>query len=99
MSAWLPGQLYIVADSPKTIADTLPFSLYHAVTQYVRIPEEEHEVVEHSQVMLPNPAWVKIKHDKYKGYIGRVFKSGKISLKSYVLHVTFLIQCLRDVEP
>ncbi|KAG1825226.1 hypothetical protein DFJ58DRAFT_849591 [Suillus subalutaceus] len=26
--AWLAGQLYVVADSPKTIADSLPFSLY-----------------------------------------------------------------------
>ncbi|KAG1787212.1 uncharacterized protein HD556DRAFT_1312927 [Suillus plorans] len=47
VSAWLTGQLYVVADSPKTIADTLPSSLYLA-----------------------------IKH-KYKGYIGRVFKSRK----------------------
>ncbi|KAG2048984.1 hypothetical protein BDR06DRAFT_1012511 [Suillus hirtellus] len=77
VSAWLAGQLYVVADSPKSIADTLPSSLYHAVKQYLRITEEEHEAVERSQVVLPNPAWVKIKHSKHKGYIGRIFKSGK----------------------
>ncbi|KAG1838512.1 hypothetical protein C8R48DRAFT_782380 [Suillus tomentosus] len=77
VSAWLAGQLYIVADSPKSIADTLPSSLYHAVKQYLRITEEGREAVERSQVVLPNPAWVKIKHGKHKGYIGRIFKSGK----------------------
>lgn len=64
-----------MADSPKTIADTLPSSLYLAVKQYSRITEEEREAVERSQVALPNPAWVRIKHGKHKGDIGRVFKS------------------------
>ncbi|KAG2048682.1 hypothetical protein BDR06DRAFT_1071144 [Suillus hirtellus] len=77
VSAWLAGQLYVVADSPKSIADTLPSSLYHAVKQYLRITEEEREAVKRSQVVLPNPAWVKIKHGKHKGFIGRIFKSGK----------------------
>ncbi|KIK31585.1 hypothetical protein CY34DRAFT_33094, partial [Suillus luteus UH-Slu-Lm8-n1] len=31
--------------------------------------------VERSQVALPNPAWVRIKHGKHKGDIGRVLKS------------------------
>ncbi|KAG2119466.1 uncharacterized protein F5147DRAFT_647424 [Suillus discolor] len=53
VSAWLAGQLYVVADSPKSITDTLPSSLYHAVKQYLRIMEEEREAVKRSQVVLP----------------------------------------------
>ncbi|KAG2747121.1 hypothetical protein P692DRAFT_20739658 [Suillus brevipes Sb2] len=75
VSAWIAGQLYVVADSPKTIADSLPFSLYLAVRQYVRISDEEREVVERSYNKLPNPAWVKIKRGKYQGDIAQVFDS------------------------
>jgi hypothetical protein len=75
VSAWIAGQLYVVADSPKTIAKSLPFSLYLAVRQYVRISDEEREVVERSYNKLPNPAWVKIKRGKYQGDIAQVFDS------------------------
>jgi hypothetical protein len=75
VSAWIAGQLYMVADSPKTIAKSLPFSLYLAVKQYVRISDEEREVVERSYYKLPNPAWVKIKCGKYQGDIAQVFDS------------------------
>ncbi|KAG2029836.1 hypothetical protein BDR03DRAFT_1017858 [Suillus americanus] len=75
VSAWLAGQLYVLADSPKTISDSLPFSLYLAVKQYVRISDEEREAVERSRRKLPNPAWVRIKNEKYKGDIAQVFDS------------------------
>ncbi|KIK35767.1 hypothetical protein CY34DRAFT_95509, partial [Suillus luteus UH-Slu-Lm8-n1] len=68
-------QLYVLADSPKTISDSLPFSLYLAVKQYVRISDEEREAVEWSCRKIPNPAWVRIKHEKYKGDIAQVFDS------------------------
>ncbi|KAG1728744.1 uncharacterized protein EDB91DRAFT_1085985 [Suillus paluster] len=75
VSAWLAGQLYVVADSPKTIAKSLSLSLYLTVKKYVYIPDEECEVVEWSCATFPNPAWVRFKHDKYKGDIAQVFNS------------------------
>ncbi|KAG1802905.1 uncharacterized protein HD556DRAFT_1437964 [Suillus plorans] len=75
VSAWIPGQLYVVADSPKTITNSLTSSLYLAVKQYVLISDEERETVERSCSKLPNPAWVRIKHGKYKGDIAQVFDS------------------------
>ncbi|KAG2122206.1 hypothetical protein BD769DRAFT_1746834 [Suillus cothurnatus] len=57
LSAWVAGQLYVVADSPKTIADSLPLSLYIAVKRYSRITDEERGAVERSRTTLPNPAW------------------------------------------
>ncbi|KAG2107664.1 uncharacterized protein F5147DRAFT_774111 [Suillus discolor] len=56
VSAWIPGQLYVVADSPKTIADSLPSSLYLAVKQYVHISDDKREEVECSYCKLPSPA-------------------------------------------
>ncbi|KAG1765585.1 hypothetical protein EDD22DRAFT_845374 [Suillus occidentalis] len=67
VSAWIAGQLYVVADSPKTIADSLPFSLYLTMKQYLVITDEEREMVERSCSKLPILAWVRIKHGKYKG--------------------------------
>ncbi|KAG1749183.1 hypothetical protein EDD22DRAFT_850974 [Suillus occidentalis] len=75
VSAWIANQLYVVADSPKTIADSLPFLLYLTVEQYVVITDEEHELVECSCSKLPNPVWVRIKQGKYKGDIAQVFDS------------------------
>ncbi|KAG1825225.1 hypothetical protein DFJ58DRAFT_738561 [Suillus subalutaceus] len=37
--------------------------------------DEEGEMVKHSCSKLPNPAWVRIKHGKYKGDIAQVFNS------------------------
>lgn len=74
ISAWAAGQLYVVADSPKTIGEALPLSLYLTVKQYTRIAEEEREAVERSQSELPNPAWVRIKNGKYRGDIALVFE-------------------------
>ncbi|KAG0698977.1 hypothetical protein DFH29DRAFT_877626 [Suillus ampliporus] len=75
VSAWLAGQLYLVADSPKTIAKSLSLSLYLTMKKYIYIPDEEREVVERSCATFPNPAWVRFKHDKYKGDIAQVFDS------------------------
>ncbi|KAG0692134.1 hypothetical protein DFH29DRAFT_883000, partial [Suillus ampliporus] len=43
--------------SPKTIAKSLPFCSTSPMKQYVRISDEEREVVERSYNKLPNPAW------------------------------------------
>jgi hypothetical protein len=67
--------VYIVADSPKTIAESLSSSLYLAIKQYVRISDEEHGAVERSLRKFPCPAWVRVKHGKYKGDIAQVFDS------------------------
>ncbi|KAG2047192.1 hypothetical protein BDR06DRAFT_976911 [Suillus hirtellus] len=77
LSAWVVGQIYVVADSPKTIADSLHNSLYAAIKKYSRITDEERGAVERSGTALPNPAWVRIRHSKYKGCIGKIFKSGQ----------------------
>ncbi|KIK35397.1 hypothetical protein CY34DRAFT_96149, partial [Suillus luteus UH-Slu-Lm8-n1] len=68
-------QVYVVADSPKTIAESLSSSLYLAVKQYVRISDEERGAVERSLRKFPCPAWVRVKHGKYKGDIAQVFDS------------------------
>ncbi|KAG2108279.1 uncharacterized protein F5147DRAFT_773866 [Suillus discolor] len=74
ISAWLAGQLYMVADSPKTIAESLPSSLHLAVKDYTRIAEEEREAVERTQFELPNPAWLRIKSGEYRGNVAQVFE-------------------------
>ncbi|KAG2046380.1 hypothetical protein BDR06DRAFT_1014772 [Suillus hirtellus] len=57
MSPWLPGQLYMVSDSPKTIASSLPASHKLSVKDYHPISDEEHVAVEHSTIKCPNPLW------------------------------------------
>jgi ribosomal protein L24 len=75
VSTWIPGQLYVVSDSPKTIAESLTSSLYLAVKEYIRVTDAEREAVQRSRSKLPNPAWVRITKGKYKDDVGRVFKS------------------------
>ncbi|KAG1820995.1 uncharacterized protein BJ212DRAFT_1297457 [Suillus subaureus] len=75
VSGWVAGQLCVVADSPRTITALLPSSHSFAIQEYVRISEEEHQVVEHANSKLPNPGWVRIKYGKYKGNIGYIFDS------------------------
>ncbi|KAG1781412.1 hypothetical protein EV702DRAFT_1041938 [Suillus placidus] len=72
VSPWIPGQLYAVSDSPRTIATTLNL-LSSSVKDYTHISEEERAAVERSRSTLPNPGWVKITQGKYKGDIGYVF--------------------------
>ncbi|KAG1867358.1 hypothetical protein F4604DRAFT_1927661 [Suillus subluteus] len=74
ISAWPAGQLYMVVDSPKTVAKSLPLSLYLAVKQYTLITEEEHGAVERSQSEFPNPAWVRVKNGPYRGNTVLVFE-------------------------
>ncbi|KAG1806366.1 uncharacterized protein HD556DRAFT_1436340 [Suillus plorans] len=74
VSAWSAGQLYVVVDSPATIAKSLPLSLYLAVKEYSRIAKEEHEAVECTQSKFPQQAWVRIKDSKYRGDIAQVFE-------------------------
>ncbi|KAG1897337.1 uncharacterized protein F5891DRAFT_982725 [Suillus fuscotomentosus] len=57
VSIWTAGQLYVVADSPRTITASLPISHTFAVKQYLRISEDECEAVECSCSKLPSPAW------------------------------------------
>ncbi|KAG2090476.1 uncharacterized protein F5147DRAFT_658146 [Suillus discolor] len=75
MSAWVASQLYVVADSPKTITESLPTSLYLAMKDYICIMQEEREAVERPQFEFPIPAWVRIKKDKYRGNLAQVFEN------------------------
>ncbi|KAG1897446.1 uncharacterized protein F5891DRAFT_982629 [Suillus fuscotomentosus] len=79
VSIWTAGQLYVVADSPRTITASLPISHTFAVKQYLRISEDEREAVERSCSKLPSPAWVRIKHGNYKGDIGYVLDSDPLN--------------------
>jgi ribosomal protein L24 len=69
----LPGQLYVVSDSPRTIISSLPPSHKSSVKDYNRISDEERVAVEHSTIKFPNPSWVRVKSGMYKGVIGYVF--------------------------
>jgi hypothetical protein len=69
------GQLYVVADSPRTIAKAIPPSHTTAVKDYLLVAEEEREVVERSRPKLPCPAWVMIKYGPHNGDIGRIFST------------------------
>ncbi|KAG2087625.1 uncharacterized protein F5147DRAFT_658914 [Suillus discolor] len=60
LSAWVVGQIYVVADSPKTIADSLHNSLYAGIKKYSRITDKERGAVERSQTTLPNPVWLEL---------------------------------------
>ncbi|KAG2139300.1 hypothetical protein DEU56DRAFT_912143 [Suillus clintonianus] len=73
VSPWLPGQLYVVSDSPRTIASSLPSSHKLSVKDYHRISDEERIAVENSEIKFPNPSWVRVKSGMYKGAIGYVF--------------------------
>ncbi|KAG1804023.1 hypothetical protein EV424DRAFT_1544818 [Suillus variegatus] len=76
ISAWIPGQIYVVSDSPKTIVSFLPMAHKQSVRDYLHISDEEHQVVECEQPKLPNPGWVRIiQCGKYKGDIGYVYDS------------------------
>jgi hypothetical protein len=75
MLTWIPGQLYVVSNSPKMIAESLTSSLDLAVKEYIHVTDAEHKAVQWSRSKLPNPAWVRITKGKYKDDVGRVFKS------------------------
>ncbi|KAG1797622.1 uncharacterized protein BJ212DRAFT_1305940 [Suillus subaureus] len=79
--AWVAGQLYIVADSPKMICDSLPTLHSLAIKQCLCITDAEREAVEGSLFQLPDPAWVKVKHALHRGYIGRVESQTESSVK------------------
>ncbi|KAG1793632.1 uncharacterized protein HD556DRAFT_1443418 [Suillus plorans] len=72
MSPWVPGQLYVVSESPWAISSSLPTSHQFSVEEYFLISDEERAVVEHSRFQLPSPGWARIKHGKYKNAIGYV---------------------------
>ncbi|KAG1891580.1 uncharacterized protein F5891DRAFT_986769 [Suillus fuscotomentosus] len=88
VSPWLPGQLYVVSDSPKTIASSLPASHKLSVKDYHRISDEERVAVEHSTIKFPNPSWVRVKSGMYKGVIGYVFDPDQSDLFVDVLVIT-----------
>ncbi|KAG1790361.1 uncharacterized protein HD556DRAFT_1310749 [Suillus plorans] len=90
VSAWLAGQLYMVANSPKMVAQSLPGSLYLAVKEYTRITEEEREAVKRTQSELPNPVWLRIKSREYKGDMAQVFEQ----LPNGVVAVLIVARCL-----
>ncbi|KAG1818905.1 hypothetical protein EV424DRAFT_1347487 [Suillus variegatus] len=66
VSPWVPGQLYVVSESPRAIASSLPTSHKLSVKDYFRILDEEHVIVKHPQSQLSSPGWVRIIRGKYK---------------------------------
>ncbi|KAG1800481.1 uncharacterized protein HD556DRAFT_1439316 [Suillus plorans] len=46
VSPWVPGQLYVVSESPRAIASSLPISHKLSVKDYFRISDEERAIVE-----------------------------------------------------
>jgi hypothetical protein len=80
VSPWLPGQLYVISDSSRTITSSLPPSHKLSVKDYHRISDEEHVAVEHSTIKFPNPSWVRVKAGVYKGAIGYVFDPDQLDL-------------------
>jgi hypothetical protein len=80
VSPWLPGQLYVVSDSPRTIASSLPPSHKLSVKDYHHISDEERVAVERSTIKFPNPSWVRVKSGMYKGAIGYVFDPDQLDL-------------------
>ncbi|KAG1851801.1 hypothetical protein C8R48DRAFT_777751 [Suillus tomentosus] len=73
VSPWVPGQLYVVSESPRAIASSLPTSHRLSVKDYFRISDEERAVVEHPQSQLPSsPGWVRIIRGKYKNAMAYV---------------------------
>ncbi|KAG2091351.1 uncharacterized protein F5147DRAFT_657956 [Suillus discolor] len=88
MSLWLLGQLYVVSDSPRTIASSLPASHKFSVKDYYRISDKECVAVERSTIKFPNPLWVRVKSGMYKGVTGYVFDPDQSDLFVDVLVVT-----------
>ncbi|KAG2737495.1 hypothetical protein P692DRAFT_201874824 [Suillus brevipes Sb2] len=80
VSPWLPGQLYVISDSSRTITSSLPPSHKLSVKDYHRISDEEHVAVERSTIKFPNPSWVRVKAGVYKGAIGYVFDPDQLDL-------------------
>ncbi|KAG1881538.1 hypothetical protein C8R48DRAFT_766558 [Suillus tomentosus] len=72
VSPWVAGQIYVVADSPRSVCDSLPASHGLTVKQCLRITDAECEAVVGSLFQLPSPAWVRIRHGPHRGSIGRV---------------------------
>ncbi|KAG1787811.1 uncharacterized protein HD556DRAFT_1448317 [Suillus plorans] len=89
LSTWVAGQLYVVADSPKTICEALPTSHSLAVKQCLRITEAEREAVEGSLFRSLAPAWVRIRHGPHRGYIGKVECQTESSVKVLVPPLRF----------
>jgi hypothetical protein len=77
---WLPGQLYVVSDSPRTLASSLPSSHQLSVKDYHRILDDKCLAVECSTIKFPNPSWVRVKTSKYRGVIGYVFDPDQLDL-------------------
>ncbi|KAG2073801.1 hypothetical protein BDR04DRAFT_1116133 [Suillus decipiens] len=73
ISPWTAGQLYMVTDSFKAIADSIPVVYASTLKDCIHITEAECEIVKHSRSILPNQAWVRIRDSKYKGNIAQVF--------------------------
>ncbi|KAG1896777.1 uncharacterized protein F5891DRAFT_983199 [Suillus fuscotomentosus] len=101
VSPWLPGQLYVVSDSPKTIASSLPPSHKLSVKDYHCISDEERIAVEHSTNKFPNPSWVRVKSGTYKGAVGYVFdpdQSEALLDRSHLPKDEEVIDIIRDGE-
>ncbi|KAG1791228.1 uncharacterized protein HD556DRAFT_1445494 [Suillus plorans] len=96
VSPWVPGQLYIVSESPRAIASSLPISHKLSVKDYLRISDEERAIVEHPQSQLSSPGWVRIIRGKYKDTMAYVtdLKSANESPSGHPL--VWVLVALRD---
>jgi hypothetical protein len=95
VSPWLAGQLYVVVDCPKTIAESLPLSLYLAVKNYTFISDEERAVVERFQSALPHPAWLRIRSGEYRGDMAQTFEQSPNGL----IKVLIVARCFPYTMP
>ncbi|KAG0697354.1 hypothetical protein DFH29DRAFT_878763 [Suillus ampliporus] len=94
VSPWVPGQLYMVAESPQAIASTLPTSYELSVKDYFRISDKERAVVDRQRSQLPSPGWVRITRGKYKNATAYVtnLKSTKESSSNPLVWVLVALQ-------
>ncbi|KAG1776273.1 hypothetical protein EV702DRAFT_1198294 [Suillus placidus] len=79
VSPWVPGQLYVVSDSPKSISSFLSTAHGLSIRDYLCISDEEREAVERARPKLPNPGWVRITQGKYRGDIGYIYNSEQLN--------------------
>ncbi|KAG1722154.1 hypothetical protein EDB19DRAFT_1835142 [Suillus lakei] len=79
ISPWVPGQLYIVPDSPHTVLSTIPESHKPCVRRFDHLPEEQEEALNRLCAQLPNPTWVRVNRGEYKDAIAYIFDSEQMN--------------------
>ncbi|KAG2038738.1 hypothetical protein BDR03DRAFT_981276 [Suillus americanus] len=75
VSPWIPSQLYITSDSPRTIMTSIPQSHSASLKKWEVVREDEETAVNALRLKFPSPAWLRIKRGKYKDAIAYIFDS------------------------